>query len=540
MSKEIFIAVVNLMPNKEETRRQWERLLLNSSHSVKLDFLQMETHVSKGTCKEAQHSYLMPKDIRKRKYDGMIITGAPVEKQDFSQVDYWEELVELFEYAKQNVRSTIFICWAAQAALYHYHQIEKQVYKEKIFGVFDNRIVRENSLVKGFDDIISMPQSRYAGNCFEEILKNRKLQVVAYSEESQGYILSESENNRVYISGHPEYEFNTLDREYHRDRKKGLSVGIPSNYYRNDNVDNEIIARWKTHSSLFFHNWLDDISKTIGGETGKKKKVVSKFGGTSLADAGQCGKVKEIVCHENCQNVVVSAPGKRNDKDEKITDLLCECCETENAKPVVEKIRQRFLAMCSELGSSKEVVWQVEQVMEKILHSENRDYIISRGEYLSGIIMAEYLGYDFVDAKDIIFFDEMGSLDEYRTFSAIRSKLEGEKKLVIPGFYGSAYSGGIKTFDRGGSDITGSLLARGLEAEVYQNWSDVDGVMTADPKEDKTATVIGRMSYEELYSMAEQGAKVYHPDAVKYIKEAGIPLLIKNTNEPQKKGTLVS
>ena len=187
----------------------------------------------------------------------------------------------------------------------------------------------------------------------------------------------------------------------------------------------------------------------------------------------------------------------------------------------------------------EEIGEKVEEVMEKILHSKDRDYIISRGEFLNGVIMAEYLGYSFVDAKEVIFFDELGQLDEMKTYQAMKHKLKGKQSVVIPGFYGSSFEGGIKTFARGGSDITGSLLASGLQADLYQNWSDVDGVMTADPKLDKSASLITQMTYEELVQIAKEGACIYHLDAVSYVSKAGIPLCIRNTNRPEQEGTLI-
>ncbi|NCB72590.1 MAG: homoserine O-succinyltransferase, partial [Clostridia bacterium] len=170
---------------------------------------------------------------------------------------------------------------------------------------------------------------------------------------------------------------------------------------------------------------------------------------------------------------------------------------------------------------------------------KDRDFMISRGEYLSAVIMADYLGYDFIDSADLIFFDEDGKLDEEKTYSEIRRKISPEDKVVIPGFYGSGHRGEIKTFERGGSDITGSIIANGISADMYENWTDVSGVMTADPKKQKDAMTIDSMTYTQLLDITKNGAQVYHPDAIRPVAKADIPINIKNTNKPEDTGTII-
>ena len=539
--EKVKIAVVNLMPNQLETQMMWTTILMRAEPNIAIDFIRMESHKASEKSETTNRTYQTLEEVKDNHYQGMVITGAPVEKMDFSQVDYWEEFQALLSYSKSHAASTLFVCWAAQAALYSRYGIEKKVENQKIFGIYDNRIIERSLLMKGFGSGILVPQSRYAGNDLEKIIKEDKLLVYALSLESGSYVIEDKVNKSIYISGHPEYDLDSLEKEYLRDQKKGISVLIPTNYYEGKQPEGEIRKEWKQHSQLFFHNWIEVCKKNSGKP--KTFELVSKFGGTSLADATQFRKVKKIIEQEKCKNVVVSAPGKRFPTDEKVTDLLCKCFEAIEQKACIEQIvneiKKRFMTLCEQLMLKEEIGEKVEEVMEKILHSKDRDYIISRGEFLNGVIMAEYLGYSFVDAKEVIFFDELGQLDEMKTYQAMKHKLKGKQSVVIPGFYGSSFEGGIKTFARGGSDITGSLLASGLQADLYQNWSDVDGVMTADPKLDKSASLITQMTYEELVQIAKEGACIYHLDAVSYVSKAGIPLCIRNTNRPEQEGTLI-
>ena len=178
-------------------------------------------------------------------------------------------------------------------------------------------------------------------------------------------------------------------------------------------------------------------------------------------------------------------------------------------------------------------------MFKEIEDSSERDFIISRGEFLNALIMASHLGYKFVDAKDIIFFDDEGNLDEYKTYKEIKTKISKEDKVVVPGFYGINNQKKIKTFERGGSDITGSIIASALDASVYENWTDVCGVMTADPKKEKSAKTIEILTYKELLEISANGAQVYHKDAIKPVEKAAIPINIKNTNDPEESGTII-
>ena len=548
--KKLKIAVVNLMPNQFETQLMWTTVLKSEEPDITIDFIRMKSHKASIESQKINKAYQTLDDVKNNFYHGMIITGAPVEKMDFEKVDYWNEFQTLLHYSKEHASSTLFVCWAAQAALYSRYGIEKKIVNQKIFGIYNNFIYEHGLLLKGFGTEISVPQSRYSGNDLEQIKNVKQLQVDAFSSESGSYIIEDYLNKSIYISGHPEYDLTSLEKEFLRDQQRGLPISIPQNYYVNNNPEGLIYRDWKRHSHIFFQNWINLCKQSY--KNLQTAELVSKFGGTSLADANQFKKVKKIIEQERCTSVVVSAPGKRFPKDEKVTDLLVQCFEAINKREhgddeqiffieqLLEEIRNRFLALCKQLKLSVETAQKVNVVIEEILHSKDRDYIISRGEFLNGIIMAEYLGYTFIDASEIIFFNQNGLLDERKTYHAINQKLKRAQRVVVPGFYGSSSEGGIKTFARGGSDITGSIIARGLKADLYQNWSDVDGVMTADPNLDHTATPILHMTYEELSQIAKEGAGIFHLDAVKYVKEAGIPLHIKNTNCPEQEGTLIT
>lgn len=207
---------------------------------------------------------------------------------------------------------------------------------------------------------------------------------------------------------------------------------------------------------------------------------------------------------------------------------------------LLEELRMRYREVCESLGLDVEFQQEIQDEIDKLQDSVVRDYIVSRGEFLSAKIMAKYLGYEFVDAKELIYFNEAGELDEEKTYRCIENTLSREGHFVIPGFYGEDAGGNIKTFERGGSDITGSIIAGGLDASLYENWTDVSGIMTADPKKDPAATTIRQMTYEELLLISKNGAQVYHKDAVASVWEKNIPILIKNTNAPEESGTIVT
>lgn len=271
-------------------------------------------------------------------------------------------------------------------------------------------------------------------------------------------------------------------------------------------------------------------------------KVV-KFGGSSLASAGQFQKAGEIVRSDPSRRYVVpSAPGRRYDRDEKITDMLYACyAEAEGGKDytgILRRIRERYDEIIHGLGLSLSLDEEFERIEENFRRSAGRDYAASRGEYLNGIIMAAYLGFEFIDAADVIFFDPNGNLESERTNEALAARLAGTEYAVIPGFYGSQ-SGRIKTFSRGGSDITGSIVARAIQADMYENWTDVSGFLVADPRIIRDPEVIETITYRELRELSYMGASVLHEEAIFPVRKEGIPINIRNTNHPEDPGTLI-
>lgn len=284
-----------------------------------------------------------------------------------------------------------------------------------------------------------------------------------------------------------------------------------------------------------FHPW----ERVVGMGT----KVV-KFGGTSLADAEQFRKVREIVLADGERRYVVpSAPGKRHQGDHKITDLLYLCqAHVQQAVPfdeVFEVIARRYLEIVADLGLPLDLRPELDKIKRKIAAGASADYAASRGEYLNGLIIAGFLGYEFVDPAECIFFTADGALDYERTQAAIGGRLAATPRAVIPGFYGALPDGGIKTFPRGGSDITGAIVARGVGADLYENWTDVSGFLMADPRVVPNPKPIKSLTYRELRELAYMGATVLHEEAIFPVREAGIPINIKNTNAPGDPGTLI-
>ncbi|MGZ5967917.1 MAG: aspartate kinase [Polyangiales bacterium] len=276
--------------------------------------------------------------------------------------------------------------------------------------------------------------------------------------------------------------------------------------------------------------------------------VVSKFGGTSLANAAQIRRSADIVrADARRRYVVVSAPGKRNDADQKITDLLYLCHEHALRRlpfhEVFDVIRERYLGIVKDLGLKLDLRDRLAAAQAKIAEigaaSGTPDYAASRGEAWNAEIVAELLGYPFVDAADVIFFDERGRLDEKRTYSTCGGRLRELGSAVVPGFYGSTPDGTIKTFSRGGSDVTGAIVARAVSAETYENWTDVPGMLITDPRIQPGAYTIEVVTYQELRELAYSGAKVLHEEAVFPVREAGIPVNVRNTNDPSHEGTMV-
>ena len=253
------IAILNLMPLKIMTETDLLRLISNTPLQVELDFIDTDSHVSKNTPREhIETFYKKFDDIKHNNYDGFIITGAPVEKVDFEDVDYWQELTEIFAWAKTHVTSTLYICWAALAGLYFHYGIPKYVLDRKISGVFKHHIDDElNPIFRGFDDVFYVPHSRYSEVRRNDIEKVPELKIIAESEESGIYMVMARGGREFFITGHSEYSPNTLDFEYHRDLEKGINPAIPVNYYYNDDPSQQPIVRWRSHANLLFSNWLN-------------------------------------------------------------------------------------------------------------------------------------------------------------------------------------------------------------------------------------------------------------------------------------------
>ncbi|MEM9414147.1 MAG: aspartate kinase [Planctomycetota bacterium] len=276
--------------------------------------------------------------------------------------------------------------------------------------------------------------------------------------------------------------------------------------------------------------------------------IVSKFGGTSLADAKQIRKVQAIIEADPRRRLVVpSAPGKRHANDTKVTDLLYLCHELASRGLTFEEafgpVCQRFQQIVQSLDLTLNLDPLLDETRERIASNGkqglNADYAASRGEAINGRILASLLGCEFIDPVDLIFFGENGRLDESRTYAAVAERLKSVDRAVVPGFYGMGLDGNVKTFSRGGSDVTGAILARGVEAEVYENWTDVHGLLITDPRIVSDAYTIEVVTYRELRELSYSGARVLHEDAVFPVRDAGIPVNIRNTNDPEHPGTMI-
>ncbi len=271
---------------------------------------------------------------------------------------------------------------------------------------------------------------------------------------------------------------------------------------------------------------------------------VAKFGGSSLADAEHFRRVAAIVkADPDRRFVVASAPGKRHKEDVKVTDMLYRCFEMvrdgKDINEYFEKICERYNTIIKELGLDYDMSGELEYVRNAILHRSGQDYAASRGEYLNSLILAKFLGYDFIDAETVVFFRENGTYDDEKTNEILRAELARHRNAVIPGFYGVMPNGTIKTFSRGGSDITGSIVARAAEAELYENWTDVSGCLMADPRIVDDPQPIKTITYRELRELSYMGASVLHEDAIFPVRYAGIPINIRNTNDPSAPGTMI-
>lgn len=253
------IAILNLMPTKIATETQLLRLLGNSPLQVAITLLRTDSHVSKNTSAEHLLAFYQTfADIKHERFDGLIITGAPVENLPFEEVDYWDELTRIIDWSAKNVFSTFFICWGAQAALYHKYGIPKYPLPEKKFGIFEHHITTRNTnLLRGFDDVFYAPHSRHTEIRREDIEKVADLDILAESDEAGIYIVSTHNGKQVFVTGHSEYDATTLKSEYERDVNQGLPINIPMNYFKNDDPAQQPLVRWRAHASLLFSNWLD-------------------------------------------------------------------------------------------------------------------------------------------------------------------------------------------------------------------------------------------------------------------------------------------
>jgi len=253
------LLILNLMPLKISTETDFIRLLSNNPLQVELEFLRLDTHVSKNTSEE--HLALFYKtfdEIKENYYDGMIITGAPVEMIPFEEVNYWEEVTTIFDWARNHVTSTLYICWASQAALYHFYGVEKKALDKKLFGVFKHAAEDKlDPLFRGFDDEFYIPHSRHTTILKEDLIDISDIKILSESDKAGVSIVSTRGGREFYLTGHSEYSPNTLHEEFVRDREKGVDIDVPDNYYKNDDPDEKPVVRWAGHANLLFNNWLN-------------------------------------------------------------------------------------------------------------------------------------------------------------------------------------------------------------------------------------------------------------------------------------------
>ena len=253
------ILLLNLMPTKIETETQLARLLGNTPLQVELEFLQTATYAATHTSSEHMISFYKTFDqVKDKKFDGMIITGAPVEHMEFEEVAYWDELCEIMEWSKKNVTSTFHICWGAQAGLYYHYGIKKHHIDKKMFGVFKHKVDHKNSILfRGFDDEFMVPHSRHTTVLEEDIKKCDKLKILSTSNEAGVYVVSTDKGRQIFVTGHSEYDANTLKKEYERDKNLGLEIEVPKNYFPNDDDTLEPMVSWRSSANLLYSNWLN-------------------------------------------------------------------------------------------------------------------------------------------------------------------------------------------------------------------------------------------------------------------------------------------
>ncbi len=253
------VVILNLMPLKEDSELQLLRSLANTPLQVNISFIRTGTYESKNVArKHLERFYTTFEEIKHRRFDGMIITGAPVEKMDFEEVEYWDELTKIMDWSETNVTSTLHICWGAQAGLYYRYGVRKYDLPKKISGIYKHYTFHKKTpLVRGFDDSFLVPQSRYTGVSREDILANDKLEIVSESDVTGPYLIIAEGGKNIFVTGHPEYDTMTLDQEYKRDVDKGIHPEIPCNYYPEDNPDNKPVKSWRCHANMLYFNWLN-------------------------------------------------------------------------------------------------------------------------------------------------------------------------------------------------------------------------------------------------------------------------------------------
>lgn len=253
------IAILNLMPLKEDTEVQLLRSLSNTPLQVDITFLTTCSYVGKNTASSHLHKFYQTyEEIKDLKFDGLIITGAPVEQLEFEEVDYWDELTEIMEWSKNNVTSTLHVCWGAQAGLHYHYGIRKEPLESKMFGIYEHRVLnRKVPLVRGFDDVFVAPQSRHTTLNREDILSNKELTILSESDEAGIFIVIAQDGKQVFVTGHLEYDRMSLDKEFKRDKEKGLAIDMPKNYYPDDDIKERPNLSWRAHANIMYTNWLN-------------------------------------------------------------------------------------------------------------------------------------------------------------------------------------------------------------------------------------------------------------------------------------------
>ncbi|MBQ1407872.1 MAG: homoserine O-succinyltransferase [Eubacterium sp.] len=551
------ILILNLMPTKIATETQLTRCLSNSPLQVELELMQTSTHKAHFTSEEHMIAFYKTFDqIKDNNYDGMIVTGAPIELMEFEEVDYWEELCEIFDWAKVHVHCLFCLCWGAQAAMYHYYGIPKIILPQKLSGVYKHRLeYKTGMLFRGFDDEFYVPHSRQADTRREDIEAVGCLKILASSEEAGVFAVKSDNDREFYILGHSEYDADTLLNEYIRDKNAGLDIQPPINYFPNDDDTKEPIVRWRSSGNLLYTNWLNyfvyqstpyDI-RMISEEDlapvapAKTELTVSKFGGNCIANSERFRMTLDVIKSDPARKyIVVSAIG-RDGAFSHVTDLLYG--STGSQKKFVDSmgiVEKRMTKIASDLGIVCDIHGEIEQIIKDYRSGVyGGNYVVSRGEYLAARLMAAATGYDFVDARNIIIFGYDGKIDWDKTRERVTAELAKHDRAVIPGFYGAFENGVVTVFPRGGSDITGAIVAEAVRADLYENWTDVPGVLMADPRIVEGALTVPIITYSELREMARMGAEVLHEDTVLPVKRLGIPINIRYLDEPDDPGTLI-